>query len=137
MTGPWKTELGRMEQQNKLATCGGGPGNVKCSEAVDDGEMAVMCDLCRKWFHTICHTKGAFTALKKRKGLSWICSGCKLTTHMINSDNAQTQEKWMKSLEAKVKRADDTLAEKVKDIENELWKNVISGEHVAKICQRK
>ena len=121
-----------MEQQNKLATCGGGPGNVNCGEAVDDGEMAVMCDLCQKWFHTLCQdiTKGAFTALKKHKGLSWICSVCKLTTHMINSDKAQTQEKWMKSLEVKVKGAEDTLVEKVKDIENALCERMSSLENM-------
>ena len=68
----------RVEEQDQ-AVCKGGPGKLMCGIQVKEGDDAVECERCMKWFHCKCQAilKTALTALGKWHGtLIWLCDTC-------------------------------------------------------------
>ena len=50
----------------------------QCSKIITGKDEGVQCNVCYKWYHAFCQalSPGALNALKKFKGLAWICEAC-------------------------------------------------------------
>ena len=79
-TSPSTTDVATSNTANGRICRGGSL--KQCGKAVPDEAEGVQCNVCFKWYHALCQTltSVALEALKKFKGLAWICHEC--DTHL-------------------------------------------------------
>ena len=108
------------EDEDKLI-CKGGPGKPNCGKKVMDGEEAVECEKCEKWFHSKCLSisKTALTALRKWHGtLVWLCHQCKESLKEKHSMNKGINlEETVLKLEQVVRHNANALNESIRNQE--------------------
>ena len=102
----------------------------KCEKKVENEEKAVLCDICKVWFHQTCGNidEGLYQAITKfgysgTKELPWQCKTCKryaaqMITEMIQLKQKQDKlEKKMKDIEKKINVNERDFSELKKTVE--------------------
>ena len=106
------------------ARCAGGPGKKTCNEHVEDGQLAVQCDKCLRWFHAACQkvTKPALTALKKFEdiGVCWLCNHCKANISRLGTGEEGYCRSKIESLNDKMCGMEDALRQHMRCMEQVL-----------------
>ena len=114
------------DNADESAICQGGPGKFNCGVQVADGDNAVQCDKCKRWFHIKCQSipEPAHEALVKYECLSWLCGKCKPSIENQVGDSTCKEKNGLALLEKKVQEISEalrqhttTIAQSLKDQE--------------------
>jgi myosin heavy subunit len=93
-----------------------------CAQEVTEGEKAVECEVCQKWFHSKCCKipDGLFKMIKENENLLWLCdtcnSGCRSLIATLSL--AVNQQKQVELEVEEIKTEMSNLKDTMKEVDN-------------------
>ena len=118
-------------KKGKKVVCQGG--EKPCGREIDKNTENVVCDGCGKYYHIECQgiSTGAHRALKRYDDImTWLCPNCKpklewlVTSKRLEERIEMAEKKILKMMEKMEKTTDDSIKEKMKDIEGSMTKKM-------------